>query len=389
MSHSLLLNEPSPARVDAAPDATSPYERFRATRHFGSLDGIRGLCILAVIFHHSPGFDHLPHVFRMGFLGVDGFFALSGLLIETLLLRERSRLGSFSLPNFYIRRTLRIFPIYYLVLAGLLAGLGTLQPGSEAFREYLHDLPYFLTYTSNWMQAQTPNMGILWSLATEEQFYLIWPFVERFAPRRASLVVLILLLAGNQAMNFGALDGWATRVYSPGAWPAIVYVTFTPMLLGVALGRLLHDPRSFAVLHRLIGGRATPFVLGGLLLGALVTAPPNIQGVPRLLIQSLLALGIASVMIREDQRAAPLLRFAPLRRLGMVSYGAYLYHMFVLHVAMKVADRLGGINPRFYFPLIVLGTYAVAEVSYSVLEAPLLRLKERLTRGRGGVAAQT
>ena len=368
---------------------TTPYEQFRTTKFFGSLDGVRSLCILAVIFHHVPGLEHLPRIFHLGYLGVDGFFVLSGLLIETLLLRERSQRGTFSLPNFYIRRTLRICPIYFLLLAGLFVMLRATQPGSDAYRDFVRELPYFVTYTCNWIEIHAVNMGVLWSLATEEQFYLVWPFVEKYAGRLGSLVALGTLLGANQLINFGALNGWEARTYDLGQVPSILQTTFTPILLGVALGRMMHNPPTFAVLSRVIGHRASPLVLLAVLGGIALVTPDDIQGWFRLVIQLTMALLIASVMIREDQGLAPVLRLALLRRLGVVSYGAYLYHMTVIHLARKVLERVHLENPWVLLAVVVVGTYAVSEVSFRLIESPLLSLKERLTRGRGGVAAQT
>ncbi|MGB2610895.1 MAG: acyltransferase, partial [Isosphaeraceae bacterium] len=101
------------------PNLTEAHEQYLGTRTFASLNGVRGLCILSVLWHHAPGGLHAL-ILERGFLGVDMFFVLSGFLIVTLLLRERDRTGSISLKKFYARRTLRIFPIYYLVLFTLL-----------------------------------------------------------------------------------------------------------------------------------------------------------------------------------------------------------------------------------------------------------------------------
>jgi peptidoglycan/LPS O-acetylase OafA/YrhL len=87
------------------------HATYRTTKHFASLDGVRCCCILAVIWHHCPHPPSPANVLERGFLGVDMFFVLSGFLIVTLLLRERDRSGRINLKNFYVRRTLRIFPI--------------------------------------------------------------------------------------------------------------------------------------------------------------------------------------------------------------------------------------------------------------------------------------
>lgn len=361
------------------------FDEFRQARYFGSLDGLRALCILAVIFHHAPPSEGLPGVLRLGFLGVDVFFVLSGVLIETLILRERSAIGSFSLTNFYVRRMLRIFPIYYLFLGIVLAGLVAARPGSAVLRDFLGDLPYYLTFTCNWTTIVGVNMSILWSLATEEQFYLIWPFIEKHIRPRIGFALLLGALAVNQAVNFGLAAGWAARIYGPGGEPCIFQITFTPIIFGVALGRLLHSPRPFRVLAQLVGGRLAPLGWAAALLGACWASPADLAGWPRLTIQLLITLLIGSLMIREDHVAAPVLGWKPLRRIGVISYGAYLYHMMGLHLARAALGAVGWHHPAAVLLGTLAVTFALAEASFRVVEAPFLRLKQRWMRTGGGL----
>jgi peptidoglycan/LPS O-acetylase OafA/YrhL len=118
------------------------YKAFRGTFRFASLDGLRCLSIVGVVWHHGPG-HQMGGPLGSGFLGVDLFFVISGFLITTLLLREQDRYGSISLKHFYIRRSLRIFPLYYTVLGLyvlLLSVFGTHTPPS---RRFFANLPYF------------------------------------------------------------------------------------------------------------------------------------------------------------------------------------------------------------------------------------------------------
>src|SRR5260221_295593 len=127
------LEGPQPQRLASAAShglllSTPKHAGYLAIRTFGSLDGLRALSILAVVWHHTQeGFHFLPIAYR-GFLGVDLFFMISGFLIVTLLLRERRRTGTISVKKFYIRRFLRIFPPYYAVLT-LVAITVSLRPG--------------------------------------------------------------------------------------------------------------------------------------------------------------------------------------------------------------------------------------------------------------------
>ncbi|HUR28086.1 MAG TPA: acyltransferase, partial [Planctomycetota bacterium] len=162
-------------------DPEPPFDEFRARRHFSALDGIRAISILAVLWHHTAAGLGGIALSSNGFLGVNMFFVLSGFLIVTLILREKDRTGGISLKRFYARRTLRIFPIYYLVIAALLAYV-LLVPETGFRADFLRELPYHLTYTSNWIHSAT-ILAIAWSLAAEEQFYLLWPPLEKYLAR--------------------------------------------------------------------------------------------------------------------------------------------------------------------------------------------------------------
>ena len=156
-----------------------PFASFMSVRNFSALDGLRAVSVLAVIWSHASGVHDLA-LLNQGRRGVDFFFAISGFLITTLLLREHSRSGGISLRDFYFRRTLRIFPLYYAVLCLYCVLAFLTLSGKPKGAEFWNNLPAFLTYTSNWfVSADHAGDGVTfyfaWSLATEEQFYLFWP----------------------------------------------------------------------------------------------------------------------------------------------------------------------------------------------------------------------
>ncbi len=358
-------------------EVSEEYRSYRSRRYFRSLDGIRALSILAVVWHHTSAEEGATSIVRLGFLGVDMFFVLSGFLIVTLLLRERERRGDISLKGFYLRRSLRIFPIYYGLLA-VLALAFTIKPDGKNGPGFFRDLPYLLTYTMNWVQASS-MMGIAWSLAAEEQFYLIWPPVEKWLSRWA-WVVLLGIIAVNQAVNFLMVDNRLAGMISPWHVPPMFQATFTPICLGVALARVLHSPRGFREAARFLSNPGAPVLVLGVLVLDLWIAPADIAGWSRLSIQLLMTVFLGSCVIRDRHRLSPVLDNAVMRRIGAVSYGIYLYHLIGMHLSGVLLSRGHLAFPLDVFILTMLLTWGIAEVSYRFYEQPFLRLKDALSR---------
>ncbi|MBV8782538.1 MAG: acyltransferase [Phycisphaerae bacterium] len=235
-----------------APPAPTAHDRYLKTRYFAALDGLRCLSILWVIGFHA----HLGNsiLFRRGDWGVGLFFAISGFLITTLLLREKSGKGEISLKDFYARRTLRIFPLYYAAISLYTLLVFKLERGPER-SEYFHHLPFFLTYTGNWFvdrfAADRVIFAFSWTLATEEQFYLIWPSIIRFA-RRELTPLFVILAAFAIAVVFDSLDALG-HLHLGDTGNRIATSIATPICLGCVLAYALHFRRSFYTLRSMLG----------------------------------------------------------------------------------------------------------------------------------------
>lgn len=311
-----------------------------------------------------------------GFLGVDMFFTLSGFLIVTLLLRERDRSGSIDLQKFHIRRALRIFPLYYAILGLLVLSL-LLKPTATMAQPFYAELPYHLTFTSNWIHLTT-FMSVSWSLATEAQFYLIWPPVEKFVKRPAAVLsILGVILVINQLINFHVLDPLLLAWLGPDFVKLeILQATFTPICLGVLLAHILHNGAAYRSLTRLVQPNWMPGVLMGLTLLACnlpdFGAPLSWQ---RLLIQILMMLTLGSCVIHDSGWLSQGLNCAPIRRIGIVSYGMYLLHMPARQAADSILQRLGLASPIALFFLCLAITFALSELSFRFYEMPFLKLK--------------
>jgi peptidoglycan/LPS O-acetylase OafA/YrhL len=350
------------------------HAAFLARRTFRSLDGLRCVAIVTVVWHHAHGgYAALPAT-RHGFLGVDLFFVISGFLITTLLLRERARTGTISLKNFYARRTLRIFPPYYAILAALALVLLFARPGAPMRPAFFAELPWCLTYTTNWVEPTT-LLSITWSLSAEEQFYLLWPPVERFLPRHA-LKVLLLLIVVNQCVNFRLADGALHSEFGFGHDDRkILQATFTPICLGVLLAHLLDDPRGWRRLAPRLGPAAAWLATAGIVAAASIDG--DLSGWPRLALHLLMTVLLGSVVVAESGAVARVLAWRPLQKVGAVSYGMYLLHLIVLDLVLRLDARIGPTNRETRFVLCAALTLVAALLMYRWFERPILAFKAR------------
>lgn len=357
----------------------SAHEGFLATRRFGSLDGLRCLAVVPVVWHHATP-RPLDGVLGKGPLGVDVFFAISGFLITTLLLRERDAAGRVDIGAFYRRRATRILPLYYAVLALTILRAGLSLPTDSPVRaHFFASLPAYATFTTTWfVDFDVPHPVLFaysWSLAVEEQFYAAWPWLVRgwrgadadAGPRWlpwvacAALVACSLVgpsLAPSLSPPLGAL---VTRALSG---------LRLPLLLGVLLACVLHAPATFRWARALVGFRGAPVVALGLLTGALLSTR-----VPLDATHALVALLVATCVVREDHALARLLALPALRHVGEVSYGIYMLHLAAI-AAVKLAlgpTRAEAWDGAAVFALALPLAVGLATASHRLFERPLQR----------------
>jgi peptidoglycan/LPS O-acetylase OafA/YrhL len=356
------------------------HRTFLRTRTFGSLDGLRCLSIVAVVWHHSgaaSGARKYVPAADYGFLGVDLFFEISGFLIVTLLLRERRAKGAISLKGFYARRVLRIFPLYYAWLGALAVLYFALRPHSANAAEFRHDLTFAAVYLSNWFHL-SGLLAITWSLSAEEQFYLVWPGIEKWLGKWAPLLFCGGILV-SEVIQLGLVDGFLRTWFgwSTAEPPMLRETTFTPILLGVALAHVLNDARGHAYAARWLGRAAVPAVALALLVVYCNVLPPDIRGWPRLLVHVLMLVLLAGCVIREDHALQKLLTWRPIARIGAVSYGMYLLHQLAIGLVVGVLGARATGAASFVLGLAL--SVAVAELSFRKYESPFLRLKSRLS----------
>ena len=377
---SATLHSPSFAQVmPPTPASATAYGCYRQTRFFSSLDGLRAMSILAVIWHHTASAGTAHTILHEGNQGVSLFFVISGFLIVTLLLRSKARFGTFSLAKFWGRRSLRILPVYYGVL-GLYVGLAFFLERDPVYRQaFFGNLPAFATFTSNWfVSLKNPRVifYFAWSLAAEEQFYLIWPWFERFLRGARPLLVAFGALLITQSVAI------ATSAKNPAALPlALRIISSVPaaILLGVILAHLLNSPATFRFWYGIIGRRGSALAALVLTLAAL-GARPALGSAADLVTAVSMMLLVAACVVREDNDLARILSTTVVAWIGKVSYGMYLFHMIAVNLIHRLASALGHSSPYLDFAGGVLLAVGMASLSYLFFESRLLKVKDRLFR---------
>jgi peptidoglycan/LPS O-acetylase OafA/YrhL len=367
-------------------------------------DGLRAVAVLMVLVMHKTGFGTTS---RLGFFGVLLFFLLSGYLIigqlhQSRLTIERRMVSRRSaLLRFWQRRAFRIFPAYYVLLCAL--GCYYLISGRA-----LHGFGYHLTYLSNlYFKSDMSQFGTtfahFWSLAVEEQFYLLFAPLLLFVPAMWHLRLCAAVLAGSLLYRAVLVAG--------GTPTFVVYIDSLINFGLLALGGLIYLARKQIVAAcrrlRLSGGFAGLGILGLFLLLASATsvlAGPDSTAFQIVCVveAGLGACLIANVVADQNNVLVAMLDIAPLVLLGRLSYGIYLYNDYA---PADLPERLGSVLAKHapgltqilsagswaaisqWLALLGIGlsfalTFLAAYCSWNLLEAPMLRLRDRLTRTR-------
>ncbi len=372
-------------------DVVHVNEAPKSQGYFVALDGLRLLCCTMVIVGHAGvGHPWMRFASKLSGMGVNIFFALSGFLITTLLLREHEKHGRIDLRSFYLRRVLRIFPVYYVALASSVLGIVVLgQRYSRPFGVDVSELRVgkillsHLFFTANWVEQALPtSLDVLWSVCVEEQFYLIFPCaIAMMSGRMLALVPALVGLA----------IAWASRAWLVRVDPSAIYRnTFAHgdhLLLGALAAQWLHSAPK--IVHR-VASRVRPFgelvVLG--LIGAVLaweTAAPPV-GLAlwfNYLVSAVLAVALVVLIAIGDGPVARLFSREWPSKLGQMTYAGYVFHMYAVVVAWFVCARITP-NVLIAAPLRMLIaiplTFVIAYIVRVAFEARMLALKDRWGR---------
>ena len=356
-----------------------------------SLDVLRFFAFLAVFISHSILFlpavfsgstnDFLHKYFTIGDLGVSTFFVLSGFLITTILLTEKNRTQTIGIISFYIRRILRIWPLYlFIVIMGAYIIPTLVHQEVFAFPHTIHGIvEAWRLFTFTFNLSQYPDflkvsviLGVLWSISVEEQFYLIWPWCIKYLRAQGIRIVLIAIILISIVFR-----------YIHGDNRSVVEYHTLSVMSDIALGSLFAG--LFVTFHeymRSLGSRTT-WSLGiisiGIMIADIFLRPELLQFKVFVALEpicfALAVLGLIMLLLQETVHHFFKQRI--LVYLGKISYGLYMYHIIAMMIMLLIAKQIPDISAW----ILVLGSFVItiilATLSYQVFERPILRLKNR------------
>jgi peptidoglycan/LPS O-acetylase OafA/YrhL len=358
----------SSERTASRADTSHAADSNQCGERIDELDGLRGIACLLILVYHI-----MPHRIPLGWAAVDLFFVLSGYLITSIILKYSDE--EHFLFRFYMRRGLRIWPVYFVTVLMTAAAVPFLP------RPYLPaGLPYVLTYSQNlplYWSASSPNFSSyldhIWSLALEEQFYVLWPLLVVLVGRRGVAPLAVALLSVSvSARMFGF--SWLLLLARGDGMVLGALLAALPAFGGDHQRTTRRSQVTFGVVAMTSAAYlAILFAAGGIL-------PLDTPRWPALTILAVNLLGFGIVGIALCRQGSPglwPLRRPRLIRIGKLSYGLYMYHYVILCLSDDAAKGLGlGGRPLWREALTVVVIFGLAAVSWRYLECPILALKD-------------
>lgn len=379
--------------------------------YFPNLNGLRFIAALLVIIHHIEQIKYIygmPNNFSSSFvqiigeLGVILFFVLSGFLITYLLLEEEKQTQTIAIRNFYLRRILRIWPLYFLIV---LAGLFILpniplfilpEYGRETINEnlpakillYVFFLPNLVTP----LFGVVPYASLTWSIGTEEQFYLIWPPILKFFKKYRLLLMFVILfgyLLFARALFSSRTDFIPFKYELNAFWQTF---NIASMAIGGFFALLLHS--NSPALKFFLNKYLFYIVLGGtswLLYQGMYFPHISVNDMPfPYLYKEFYSVwfGIIILNFAANKDIPPSLEAKPLRYLGRISYGLYMYHSIGIVLALQTLRWLGISSNAVIYALSLILAILLAGLSYKYFESYFLNFKASYTKITSGDAGR-
>ncbi|MFN0031075.1 MAG: acyltransferase family protein [Flavobacteriales bacterium] len=363
--------------------------------YFANLDALRTVACMAVIFQHgleyiipdiakiSPLAARVLRVMCMGDLGVTFFFTLSGFLITYLMVKERNDTSHFSIPKFYMRRVLRIWPVYFLTIILGIALQNNFWQDLKLPEHHAENYAYYFAFIANWDSYALYSEGlsklvnlclaVTWSVSIEEQFYLLWPLIFFFSRKYFTWVVVLIFALCGVLKAVNAHDHYYLLKTPSGFF----FLSFGS-LLGYAAYNFHDKLKSYFRIAGSIG-------VYGLLFSVLLfrTEISNTTGTS-FICDFIYTICFGYILLEQTIGARRLLSFSriPLFTfIGKYTYGMYLYHPIIIAL---FAIMLGRSQQHLYEPFlrcagIALGTFIMAYISYELMEKRFLKLKEKFS----------
>jgi peptidoglycan/LPS O-acetylase OafA/YrhL len=372
--------------------------------YFPGLNGLRFFAALAVVITHVellkgqmglPNAWTHPVLFNLGGLGVYFFFVLSGFLITYLLLSEKQHTGSVHIWNFYVRRMLRIWPLYYFIVILGFFVFPHFPILKLAWHEQYFEQGFWLKFWLNVLMLPNlalalfpaiPHIGQIWSIGVEEQFYLLWPWlVKKGRVFLRSIFVLFLMIV---VIKSAVL---AVSIYYPGNRLIIVLKSFVAMskiecmAIGAAGAYFLFkkDQRVLSVVYN-----TYIQVLAFIGIPLLIYFTPSSLQDGIHMVYSILFLVII-LNVASNPESLLKLENRALNMLGSISYGIYMYHMFVVVLVIRLVhnyfgDASAGTRNWLYYTFVILITIGLSWVSFHFLEKPISNMRKRYSSIESG-----
>jgi peptidoglycan/LPS O-acetylase OafA/YrhL len=367
----------------------------RRSLHIVELDGVRGIAVLMVMIYHFGAFYAMSHrgilvsALSLGWCGVDLFFVLSGFLITGILLQTRRDAHFFR--NFYIRRGLRILPLYYIYLLAFAFLFLPVAHSLGKFRgEHIGQLALYWVHLSNWSSAwgtlANSPVGQMWSLAIEEQFYFFWPFLVFLVPEEVlPYLCLTFVAAAIGLRHVPAMR--AIQLQHPNFFYRLTPFRIEPICYGAVIA-LFYRKRDSVNLRKRLGYLC---LIGGvILLGyqwrqgyTFDSLAFNMATLGYTAVGLCASGAILLALAHEGSNSlyARILRSPMLRGMGKYSYAMYLFHVPIAGYSDRLARHFLGSTFLGFVANCIFGigvSYGIAMLSWKYLEAPILSLKDRI-----------
>ena len=363
--------------------------------YFPNLNGVRFIAAILVVIHHIEqikfmyGFEnhwYLPFIQVIGKLGVVLFFVLSGFLITYLLLVEETKFSSIDVGRFYLRRILRIWPLYFFIVIlafFVLPNIGIFERpnfGKDVIYQHFFEklLLYFLFFSNLALSifGITPFVSHTWSIGTEEQYYLIWPLVLRFVKRNRLLfmvLIIVLYLLVQFFLKSSLSNQFPFRHVFIGFWKLF---KIDCMAIG-GLFALLHFQKN-----KLVILLSKPIVFFPVLLITIVFILFGVR-FPWLHYE-IYAFLFGIIILNLSTKGPTFLEIAPLNYLGNISYGIYMYHPIAIVLALNICKSIFEGPNGWMFPISIGLAIGMSAISYRYLESYFLKFKSKFTLIQSG-----